>query len=225
MERPLRPKISISSFDDEEVQKIIYQLEDITNAFPPDQIILVEITSFGGSAYGCLRLIEAFNSIPNPVATYCNSMAMSAGLIIFSSIASPKMRMASPLAEFMLHEIQSLPPGGDIKDIESDMRSLKHLNNLLMNRLAISMGLKDAKDIRDLIRKNTDGHDLHFDSKRAMELGIVDAIGYFDMKPDMRFVLTVDPDGRYHKEQESYKKFLKEQEKKEKKIKKHFSKG
>ena len=219
-----QPKLVIRSFDSDSVQETIDTLEAIVQRFPPEQVILVEIDSPGGSAYGALRLIEAFQSIQNPVCTYCRSVAMSAGLILMATIGTKGLRYASPFAQFMLHEMQDRPAGGDIKDIENDFYYSKALNETLMGLLAESMELSDKVSIRSLIRKNTDGHDLFLNAQQAVSLKIIDDIKYITMVPDFRFALQADDTGRYAREEELIAQKKKEQKKLEKLAKKEMEK-
>lgn len=185
----LEPRIIISSFEEQAVTDYIYRLEKISQAFGPEQPILVEIDSFGGSAYGLLRLIEAFNAIENKIVTYCNSKAMSAGLVLFTVIATKDCRSATPNARFMLHELQeSFKIPGDIKDSDTNHKESLFLNKKIMDLFATSIGLSGREEVIKLIRSKVEGNELYLSAQEAKELAIVDHIEYLRLNPVTEFV-------------------------------------
>lgn len=209
----IEPRLVINSFNDENTQKYIDALDAIILNYTPEQVIFVEIDSFGGSLYNCNRLIEKFNAIPNLVCTYCGSKAMSAGLFLLSIIGSQGLRFASPMSQMMLHELQA-GAMGDMKEIENVTENCKAVNKRLLDLFALKVGLKDAKDVRKLLRDNSLGNEFFLDAKRAKELHFIDDIKYCRIIPQTHFDLLVgDPENSklnvsYQKVKKSTKKDL-----------------
>lgn len=175
---PIKPQVLVTSFDDKSVVDYIRQLEEIVEQFGPDQTILLHISSFGGSVYGLGMLYEFIQTIQNPIATYTTSKAMSAGAILLSAGGTKGMRFASPSASIMIHEVQGGVWPDDIKNLENNIESLKQDNEKWMTILAKSMGLKNGKDIRQLIKDKSIGHDLMLTAKQAKDLNIIDKVCY-----------------------------------------------
>jgi ATP-dependent Clp protease protease subunit len=182
IEHPLRPEITVVSFNDAEVIAYINHLKLIVDQYGPNQPIVLNISSFGGSIYGLSHLYEYLQSLSNPIVTYTSSKAMSAGAILLSAAGYKGMRYASPNASIMIHEVQGGFWPDDIKNLEDNMDSLKQDNERWMTILAKSMGLKTAKDIRDLIKAKSVGHDLTLSSKQAKEIGLIDKVCYIKLE-------------------------------------------
>lgn len=181
MIQPLKPEVIISSFDDKSVVDYTKKLEEIQEQFGPDQPVLLNISSFGGSVYGLGYLYEYLQTMSNPICTYTASKAMSAGAILLSAGGDKGMRYASPNASIMLHEIQGGVWPDDIKNLENNIESLKQDNEKWMTILAKSMGLRRGKDIRDLIKNKSIGHDLMLTANQAKELGLIDKVCYIKL--------------------------------------------
>lgn len=177
------PKIIIKNFDPESVQTILSNIEKINLSYDSTQPLLVEIDSFGGSVYGFLSIYHKLTSINRPIITYTASKAMSAGAMILSTVATPGFRFAAPHADILIHEIQAGAPFGDIKDAEDYHLNLKQMNTKCMGILAKSMGLKTAKDLRQLIKKNVEGHHWQMSAKQALKHKIIDRIGVIELVP------------------------------------------
>jgi ATP-dependent Clp protease protease subunit len=181
-EHQKKPKVLVTSFSEKAIADVIKDLEIIEHTYQPNQPILVQIDSYGGAVDGLSMLYDKLKSMDNPIMTYTSSKAMSAGAILLSTAASKNMRMASPEAVIMIHEIQS-GAGGDIKDIEDQMVYNKMVNDRWMKILAKSMGLKSASDIRALIKKKAIGHDIYLTAQQAYQLKLIDAVGSVKMMP------------------------------------------
>jgi len=181
-QQQIKPKVVVSRFSEGAVAKTIQTLETIEIYYPPSQPILVQIDSYGGAADGLAMLYDKLKSMHNPIMTYTSSKAMSAGAILLSAVGSKGMRLASPEATIMIHEIQS-GALGDIKDLEDQMSLNKAVNDRWMKILAKSMGLKGASDIRALIKKKAIGHDVYLTAHQAMQLGIIDLVAGIQMVP------------------------------------------
>ena len=174
----IKPEIRITSFENTSVEKIINQIDQIQESFPPNQVILVTINSYGGSIYGLVELYSKFMSIPNPIVTYTTAHCMSAGAILFSTIG--EQRYATPNSVFMIHEVQ-YGIGGDIKDVEDYQEFIKIENDKLMDILAKSMDLKGANAIRKLIKQKAKGNSLFLSAEDAKKINLVDKIAYINV--------------------------------------------
>lgn len=179
-ERSQKPKITVTKFSEDAVSKNINQLEEIETHFPVSQPILVQIDSYGGAVDGLAMLYNKLTSMGNPIMTYTSSKAMSAGAILLATAGTKGMRMASPEATIMIHEIQT-GALGDIKDVEDQMALSKVMNDRWMKILAKSMGMKSATDIRALIKKKALGHDVYLTAQQAQQLKIIDVVGSIKM--------------------------------------------
>jgi len=182
----LQPYINIRSFDEEAVCEYLNKIDEIALNFGPEQPILIEINSLGGSAYNMIQLYEHIRLLQNPIITYTSSMAMSAGAILLSTLGSPGNRFASPNASIMIHEIQD-STGGDKKDILDYVADMTVFNDRLMTILAKSMGLNDNTDVVKLIKDNAKGNALYLTPEKALEFGIIDHVGYVKMQPKTIF--------------------------------------
>lgn len=189
----LEPYIYISSFDDDNTEKIRNKISDIAISFNPDQPILVEINSLGGNAYNMLSIYEHMRTLPNPIVTYTNSVAMSAGAILLSALGTPNNRFCSPNATIMIHELQG-GALGDIKDMHDQYFDVSKLNDRIMSLLAKSMGLNNREDIVKLIKDNARGNDLYFNAEQAKEFKVIDHIGYLRMQPKTSFDIITSLD-------------------------------
>jgi ATP-dependent protease ClpP protease subunit len=133
--------------------------------------------------FGISTIFEYVRTLKNPIITYTNSKAMSAGAILLAVSAERGSRIMSPNATVMIHELQA-SAFGDIKDIHDVKTYLDKENDKWMGILAKAMGLNNREDIVKLIKNKAKGHDLYLSAKEAKALNIVDHIGYvsFDYK-------------------------------------------
>jgi len=195
MKDSLKPEIYISSFNEKDVRDYIDKLNTLEEAFGYTQPILIHIDSFGGSVYGLIMLYEHLVSMGNPIVTYTTSKAMSAGAFLLSMAGTPGMRYASPNASIMIHELQSAVFPDDLKNIENNVDNLKKINDNILGILAKSMGLRSAKDIRNLIKEKSVGHDLNLSAKEAKELNMIDHVGYVKIMPVVAYnIVQLNPE-------------------------------
>lgn len=181
-DKQLKPKITVTSFSESAIAKLIEQLEGLETQYPPDQPILVHIDSYGGEVSGLSMLYDKLKNMHNPIMTYTSSKAMSAGAILLATAGTKGMRVASPEAVLMIHELQA-GAFGDIKDLEDQMALSKVMNDRWMKILAKSMGLKGGVDIRSLIKKKAIGHDVYLTPQEALKLKIIDVVGSVKLMP------------------------------------------
>ena len=189
-EQQKKPKILVTDFTEKAVASIIAELEIIEITYPSNQIVLVQIDSYGGASDGLSMIYDKLKSMGNPIMTYTSSKAMSAGAILLATAASKNMRFASPEANILIHEVQT-GTGGDIKDMEDQMAFTRVVNDRWMKILAKSMGLKSAADVRALIKKKAIGQDVYLTAHQAVQLKIIDAVASIKMVPSYGWDLIV----------------------------------
>lgn len=175
MKNMAMPEVTINKFDEAAINEIVKQIDTISELYGPHQPILINVDSFGGSIYGLAKVYEKLQSIDNKVITYTSSKQMSAGAILLSS-GSPGLRIASPNSSIMIHEMQA-GAMGDIKDIIDTTTMISRENERWMGILAKNMNMS-KKSIRDLIRERSVGQDLYLTANEALQLKLVDHVGY-----------------------------------------------
>jgi ATP-dependent Clp protease protease subunit len=131
------------------------------------QVIPIIISSYGGSVYAALEMIDIMKSIGVPTVTVCMGKCMSAGVVLF---AAGDRRYASPNATIMIHEVSSRM-GGKNNEIKFTAREVDRLNKILFKVIGKSMG-KTGEFVRDMIH-NIGHADLYLTPIEAKKLGLV----------------------------------------------------
>ena len=188
----LRPAITVSDFSESAAQGHVNKLQEISEAFSPDQPIIVTIDSHGGSIYGLSLLYSYLESQQHPIITYTASKAFSAGAILLAAGASKSqnksspMRVAAPNATIMIHELQAGADFGDIKSLENAIDYFGFENDRWMGILAKAMGRKTASDVRKLLHTKAK-NELYLTARQALRLKLIDAVGYLRMSEPRTF--------------------------------------
>ena len=177
----IKPEVFIREFSPDKIKEVIEKLQEISNHYPADQVVVLNIDTYGGEIYGLAAIYEFLQSYPHPIVTYTTSKAMSAGAVLLSS-GDTGARFATPNATIMIHEL-SAGNIGDIKDLEDSHKFLKSENERWMGILARNMGFKNAKELRKLIKDNCEGHDFYLTAEQAKKFGIIDEICYLHISP------------------------------------------
>lgn len=157
--------------------------------FGPEQPIVVHIESYGGSVDGFFVIYDALISCGNPIVTYTTGIAASAGAYLFSCAAPKGNRIIGKHATIMLHDIQ-LSVGGDIKNVEEEIKYIKKLNMQLREILIKSMGINNDQ-YEKMFKSKTKGHDLNLSALESLNLGIADKIGSLRITPISYFNVDV----------------------------------
>jgi ATP-dependent Clp protease protease subunit len=128
--------------------------------------LYLHISSFGGSVFAALTAIDAIKACRVPVHTIIEGATASAGTLI--SVVGDR-RFITPSSHMLIHQLSS-GCWGKMAEIEDEMENLKAL----------------MKQIRKIYKKHTKipkeelheilKHDLWFNSKKSLEVGLVDAI-------------------------------------------------
>jgi ATP-dependent Clp protease protease subunit len=150
-------------------------------------IIPVVISSYGGSVYALLEMIDTIKNIGVPVATIVTGKAMSAGAIL-ASCGDENMRFALPNATFMVHEVSSVT-WGKLSDMEIDVKEVVRLNKMIMEIMATNIG-KGPDYFTNLIHAR--GHtDWYFDAETAKKHNLVNHVGMPQIKVEVNVDMTI----------------------------------
>lgn len=150
-------------------------------------VVLINISSYGGSVYALLRMVDAIRNSKVPVATVIKGKAMSAAAIL-ASCGAPGRRYASANSTIMIHEVGSMV-AGKVGDLKASTAEGDRLNTLIMKIMAENIG-KDISYVTSLIHQK--GHaDWYLTAQEALRLGFVDKIGIpeYKIKIDIKFTL------------------------------------
>lgn len=138
-------------------------------------IILVEINSMGGDAFALMKMLNAIATCGMKVATYCPSVAYSAGAELLCA-GEPGMRFMSPLSSLMLHPMSLSCPSAPVGDAVRQVEHYSELNKIMFNRLAKHIGTTPNKLRKALV--TPDGTARWFTPKEAKALNLIDVVGY-----------------------------------------------
>ena len=132
----------------------------------PSAPIYLHISSFGGSVFAALTAIDAIKAARVPVHTIIEGATASAGTLI--SVVGDR-RYITPSSHMLIHQLSS-GCWGKMAEIEDEMQNLKALMKQI--RKIYKNHTKISKDeLKEILK-----HDLWFNSKKSMEVGLVDEI-------------------------------------------------
>lgn len=146
--------------------------------------ILLYIDSPGGDVDAMATIIAAMESIPNPIITVAMGKAMSAGAII---LAHGDMRLVSPHARVMVHEVSS-GAIGNVNDMVADAQENVRVNDYWMRRMAKVTG-RTVKQFKKLF--TNERRELYFGPQEAVEFGLADAVGVPNVVTNATFTVSV----------------------------------
>jgi ATP-dependent Clp protease protease subunit len=132
----------------------------------PSVPLYLHISSFGGSVFAALTAIDAIKACRVPVHTIIEGATASAGTLI--SVVGDR-RFITPSSHMLIHQLSS-GCWGKMAEIEDEMQNLKALMKQI--RKIYKKHTKIPKDDLHEILK----HDLWFNSKKSLEVGLVDEI-------------------------------------------------
>jgi ATP-dependent Clp endopeptidase proteolytic subunit ClpP len=124
--------VYISKFNEETAEKFSETIGKATEINQP--VIPIVIDSYGGHVYSLLGLISEIQNSRIPIATICQSKAMSAGAILFG-FGHEGLRFMAPNATLMIHEVSSFQ-FGKVEDLKADAEETDRLNTLIFKLLA-----------------------------------------------------------------------------------------
>jgi ATP-dependent Clp protease, protease subunit len=147
--------------------------EDINYAHDTGQpVIPVIIDSYGGACYTLLSMINTIQTSKLPIATICESKAMSAGAILFA-LGQPGLRYMSEHATLMIHDLSSFIDG-KIEELKNDVEQSDKLNAYIFKLLAKHCK-KDPNYFLDLIEDKSH-MDWFLNPKEAKKHNLCDQI-------------------------------------------------
>ena len=130
--------------------------------------IKIYIDSYGGYVYQCLGLLGIMEHSKTPIHTITTGCAMSCGFLI--AITGHK-RYAYNKSTFLYHQVSG-GAVGKTKDIEEKVVEIRQLQKLIEKHT-----LDNTKISVDKLKKvYNEKIDWYINSKKALELGIIDEI-------------------------------------------------
>ena len=130
----------------------------------PSVPLYLHISSFGGSVFAALTAIDAIKACRVPVHTIIEGATASAGTLI--SVVGDR-RYITPSAHMLIHQLSS-GCWGKMAEIEDEMQNLKALMKQI--RKIYKTHTKIPKDdLKEILK-----HDLWFNSKKSLDVGLVD---------------------------------------------------
>jgi ATP-dependent protease ClpP protease subunit len=138
-------------------------------------IIPVVITSYGGSVYSLLKMIDILEQAKKKVivATIVEGYAMSAGAVL-SSCGTEGYRYIAPTATLMVHEV-STGEIGKIGEILAGIEEAKRLNKIILSKISKNIGQSESYIEKVIFSK---GHaDWYIPPKQAVMFNLANKIG------------------------------------------------
>jgi ATP-dependent Clp endopeptidase proteolytic subunit ClpP len=146
------------------------------------QVIPIVISSYGGSVYSLLEMVDIIKSSKLPVATIATGKAMSAGAVLLSC-GDEGLRFMGPNATIMMHEVSTML-GGTSQSIKMTAKEVQRLNTRLFHIIAENTG-KPNNYFLDIIHRK--GHaDWYMDAKEAKTHNIVNHVGIPTLKTQIK---------------------------------------
>jgi len=131
--------------------------------------ITLFINSYGGDPYAAFGLMDVMKNSVSPITTVCIGVAMSAASVV---LGAGKRRCAVPNARIMIHQhSDELGPKNHV-ELLNEAEESNRLFKQLANYYGEITGLSAAKVKRLL------GKDSYMTAQTALELGLIDEIGW-----------------------------------------------
>ena len=131
--------ITVNEFTEESVIKFNERMCHAQNS--GQQVIPIEIDSFGGQAYSLMAMISSIKSSRVPVATIVHGKAMSCGAIL-ASFGSEGLRFMDKDATMMIHDVSGAA-FGKVEELKTNARESERLNKKLYTMMARNCGKPD----------------------------------------------------------------------------------
>lgn len=162
--------IVINKFDNNTVNNV-YEAFGIAHSIKQD-IIPVQINTFGGSTYHLLALIGLFKQSTIPIATVVNGTAQSAGSVLFA-FGTDGYRFIAPDSNLMIHDVAGWSEG-KVEEIKSDAAEKDRVNKQVYQMMAKQCG-KSKDYFLDLIHEHSHA-DWFLDADEALKHNIANEI-------------------------------------------------
>ena len=178
--------ITVNEFTEESVIKFNERMCHAQNS--GQQVIPIEIDSFGGQAYSLMAMISSIKTSRVPVATIVHGKAMSCGAIL-ASFGSEGLRFMDKDATMMIHDVSSFA-FGKIEELKSDVREAERLNKKVYTMMARNCGKADDYFLNLIHDK---GHsDWFLEAEEAKQHGLIDHIRIPEMKINVNVDIVVE---------------------------------
>ena len=166
--------VQINQEDDAWIRNVYSAMEASGAKFSPTTIemphIQILLSTYGGSVYDGMAIVDTMNYINSEVGTTCVGLAASMGSIILSSGEKGK-RLILPHSRVLIHQ----PLGGckgQASEIEIEYREIQKVKQELYEVLAANTGQSYDRIYADADR------DHWFTAIEAEEYGLVDEVIY-----------------------------------------------
>jgi ATP-dependent protease ClpP protease subunit len=162
--------IRLKKFNEQGAAKFSEELAKAHETGQP--IIPIVVDSYGGQVYSVLGMISEIQSCTLPVATICESKAMSAASILFG-LGNKDLRFMSPHATLMLHEVCG-HHFGKVEDLRADAEETDRLNTYIFELLAKNCGKPKNYFLKMIHEKQHS--DWYLNAKEARKHGLCNHI-------------------------------------------------
>jgi ATP-dependent Clp endopeptidase proteolytic subunit ClpP len=175
------PKIlRVTEFDEKSLDHFAEDMDEAQNTGQP--VIPIVIDSYGGQAYALTGMLSIMDSCKIPIATICQSKAMSCGAILFA-YGTEGYRFMDPYATLMIHDVAAMS-FGKVEELKSATKQCDLLNNLVYARMAKNIG-KEEDYILKLITQNKHA-DLYLSAKEAKKHNLTNHLRIPEFEIEMK---------------------------------------
>ena len=136
------------------------------NLLNKDKYIYLHINSFGGSVFSALSTIDTIINLPVPVVSIIEGAAASSATLI--SVVCD-YRVIYPNSFMLIHQLSS-STWGKMDELEDEMQNLKQLMSKI-KQIYKTKTKVDKNNLDEILK-----HDLWWDAKKCLNLGLVDKI-------------------------------------------------
>ena len=139
---------------------------------PAIKVIPIIISSYGGSVYSLLPMLDLIEASGKPVATIALGKAMSCGAVLLAS-GTKGYRYCAPNADVLVHEVSSFNLG-KTSEVSHEAKQTERLNRLLLVKLEQYSRKPPGWYEKEIAkRKNLDWY---ISAKEARRYGLVDIV-------------------------------------------------
>ena len=150
-----------------EIKKVANDLMSNRNNFQNlDNYIYIHINSFGGSVFAAMSTIDTIINCPVPIVTIIEGAAASAATLI-SVVAD--YRVITKNSFMLIHQLSS-STWGKMEDLEEEMENLRKLMDKIKSIYTDKTNLRGI-ELEEILK-----HDIWWDCKKCLEVGLVDKI-------------------------------------------------
>jgi ATP-dependent Clp protease, protease subunit len=168
--------IRVTKFDEPAAEKFSDDMARAHNSGQP--IIPIVIDSYGGQVYSLMAMISEIQEARLPIATICESKAMSCGALLFG-MGTKGHRYAGKTSTIMIHDVSS-GAFGKVEEVKADAKETERLNKLVYTMLATHCG-KPANYFLDVVHSRSHA-DWYLTAVDAKKYGIADFVGVPEFK-------------------------------------------